>query len=33
LFNASIGKFFWNDGEKYEGEWRDGKMHGQGKKN
>jgi len=32
LFNALIGKFFWNDGDRYEGEWKDNKMHGQGKK-
>jgi len=39
LFNAFrffyfslIGKFFWNDGDRYEGEWKDGKRNGQGKK-
>jgi len=32
LFNAFIGKFFWNDGSRYEGEWKDDKRNGQGKK-
>jgi len=32
LFNALIGEFFWNDGNRYEGEYEDGFMHGQGKK-
>ena len=32
LFNAWIGKFFYNDGDRYEGEWKYGKKHGQGKK-
>jgi len=32
LFNALIGEFFFNDGGKYEGEWKDGNMHDQGKK-
>jgi len=33
LFNTLIlGKFFYNDGERYEGEWKDGMKHGQGKK-
>jgi len=32
LFNAWIGKFFWNNENRYEGEWKDGKKHGQGKK-
>jgi len=27
-----VGKFFWNDGDRYEGEWKDGKAHGQGNK-
>ena len=27
-----IGTFFFNDGDRYEGEWKDDKMHGQGKK-
>jgi len=27
-----IGKLFWNNGERYEGEWKDGKANGQGKK-
>jgi len=32
LFNTLIGKFFNSDGERYEGEWKDGMKHGQGKK-
>ena len=32
LFIALIGKFFGNDGRRYEGEWKDDKMHGQGNK-
>jgi len=32
LLNALIGKLFYNDGGRYEGEWKDGKPHGQGKK-
>jgi len=38
LFYASflilcfIGKFFWNNGNRYEGKWKDDIMHGQGKK-
>jgi len=32
LFDVLIGKIFWNDRDKYEGEWKDNKMHGQGKK-
>jgi len=31
IFVDIIGKLFWNDGSRYEGEWRDGKYHGQGK--
>jgi len=27
-----IGKFFCNSGSRYEGEYKDGKRHGQGKK-
>jgi len=27
-----IGENFWNDGNRYEGEWKDSKYHGQGKK-
>jgi len=27
-----IGKLFLNNGDKYEGEWKDDKKHGQGKK-
>ena len=27
-----IGKFFYNDGGRYEGELKDGKKHGHGKK-
>ena len=32
LFNTFKGKYFRNIGDKYEGEWKDGKKHGQGKK-
>ena len=32
LFNTFIGKYFWNNGDRYEGEFKDGKRHGQGKK-
>jgi len=32
LFNALKGNFFWNDGDRYEGEWIDNKRNGQGKK-
>jgi len=33
LFNTLIiGKFFYNNGDRYEGEWKDNNMHGQGKK-
>jgi len=31
LFTAFIGKFFYNNGERYEGEWIDEKKNGQGK--
>ena len=32
LFNAFIGKFFGNNGDRYEGDWKDDQMHGYGKK-
>jgi len=32
LFNDLIGEFFYNNGDRYEGEWKDDKKHGQGKK-
>jgi len=32
LFNDSKGKLFWDNEIRYEGEWKDGKKHGQGKK-
>jgi len=32
LFNVSIGKKFWNNGDRYEGEWKDCKKHGKDKK-
>jgi len=32
LLDDSIGKYFWNNGDRYEGEWKDGKYHGEGKK-
>jgi len=32
LLNALIGKKFYNSGDIYEGKWKEGKPHGQGKK-
>ena len=32
MFDDSIGKWFGNNGDKYEGEWKDGKRHSQCKK-
>ena len=32
LLNDVIGKEFYSSGTRYEGEWKDGKKHGQGKK-
>jgi len=32
LFDDSIGKSFYNNGDRYEGEFKDSKYHGQGKK-
>jgi len=32
LFDYSEGKKFWKDGDRYEGEFKDGICHGQGKK-
>jgi len=32
LFNIFIGEFFYNNGDRCEGEWKDGNMYGQGKK-
>jgi len=32
LFDDSIGKCFWNNGNRYEGKLKDGNRHGQGKK-
>jgi len=31
LFNNSIGKYFGENGERYEGEWKNNLRHGQGK--
>jgi len=31
-FNDSIGNMFYDNGDRYEGEWKDGKRHGKGKK-
>jgi len=30
LFGDSLGKWFGNNGNRYEGEWKDGEQHGQG---
>ena len=32
LFNVIAGKFFYHNGDRYEGEWKDDNMHGQGNK-
>jgi len=32
FFDASIGKFFWSDGDRYEGELENEGLHGQGKR-
>jgi len=32
LLDDSIGKMLEKNGDRYEGEWKDGKKHGQGKK-
>jgi len=32
LFNVLIGQKIWKSGPIYEGEWKDSKQHGQGKK-
>ena len=32
MFDYSKGKYFWNNGGRYEGYWKDEKPHGQGKK-
>jgi len=31
IFDDSIGEYFWNNGDRYEGEWKDSKKHGKGK--
>ena len=31
MFDDSLGKWFENNGDRYEGEWKDDKKHGQGK--
>ena len=30
LFTDNLGLYIWKDGERYEGEWADGKFHGKG---
>lgn len=30
LSNLVLGIYVWKDGERYEGEWREGKFHGKG---
>jgi len=32
FFDDSIGKLFYDDGDRYEGEWKDGKWNGLGRK-
>jgi len=32
LFDYQIGKFFWSNGDRYEGEYKKGKRDGEGKK-
>jgi len=32
MFGDFLGNYYWNDGTKYEGEWKDGNMHGKGTK-
>ena len=32
MFDDSIGKWLGNNGDRYEGEWKDDKKHGEGKK-
>ena len=32
MFDTFIGKLFCNNGDRYEGEWKDNEKHGQGKK-
>jgi len=32
LFNPLIGEYFKNNGDRYEGEWKNGEFNGQGKK-
>jgi len=32
VFDDYTGKYFWKDGNRYEGEWKDDKKLGQGKK-
>jgi len=32
LFDYSLGKLFWKNGDRYEGGFKDDKFHGKGKK-
>jgi len=32
LFDDTLGKWFCYNGDRYEGEWKDDKKHGEGKK-
>jgi len=32
LFNVSIGTYYLNNGDRYEGEWKEGYINGKGRK-